>query len=391
MKAFDFYTPTYIHFGENAELEAGKMVRRFGGSRTLLVSGGQSARRSGLLARVTAALEAEGVAWVDFGGAQPNPLLAHAEAGARLGLAEKCDFILAVGGGSAIDTAKAISHGMVHPGEKLWDVWTGKVALKKPVPVGVVLTIPAAGSEMSDSAVLTNRELETKRGLNTDWNRPVFALMNPALALPLPWYQKACGITDIMMHTLDRYFNPVWDNDLTDSIAAGLLRTVIANGRILKADPENYHAMSEIMWCGSLSHNNLTGLGGQKDFSTHQLGHAISAAFDVTHGASLSAVWASWARYVMPSLESRFADYAREVWNIVERDDRKAANLGIDATESFFQELGMPVRLHELEIPVEEATLEKLASLCSYQGARTIGTFCRLNEGEILEVYRMAR
>ncbi len=391
MRAFDFYTPTYIHFGENAELEAGRMVRRFGGSRTLLVSGGQSARRSGLLDRVAAALEAEGVAWTDFPGAQPNPLLSHAEAGVRLGLAKQCDFILAVGGGSAIDTAKAIAHGMAHPDEKLWDVWTGKVSLCKTIPVGVVLTIPAAGSEMSDSAVLTNQALETKRGLNTDYHRPVFALMNPALALDLPWYQKACGVTDIMMHTLDRYFNPVWDNELTDAIAVGLLRTVIANGRALKANPENDHAMSEIMWCGSLSHNNLTGLGGQKDFSTHQLGHAISAAFDVTHGASLSAVWASWARYVMPSLESRFASYARQVWDAQEPYDRRAADLGIDATERFFAELGMPVRLHELEIPVEEATLEKLANLCSYDGTRVVGTFRKLNQEEILEVYRMAR
>lgn len=239
--------------------------------------------------------------------------------------------------------------------------------------------------------MLTNQALETKRGLNTDYHRPVFALMNPALALDLPWYQKACGITDIMMHTLDRYFNPVWDNELTDAMAVGLLRTVIANGRALKADPENDHAMSEIMWCGSLSHNNLTGLGGQKDFSTHQLGHAISAAFDVTHGASLSAVWASWARYVMPSLESRFASYARQVWDAQEPDDRRAADLGIDATERFFAELGMPVRLHELEIPVEEATLEKLANLCSYDGTRVVGTFRKLNQEEILEVYRMAR
>ena len=227
-------------------------------------------------------------------------------------LAFKADMILAVGGGSSIDTAKGIAHGAANPDLKLWDdIWMKQAPLTRSLPVGVVLTIPAAGSEMSDSAVLTNEKLGRKAGLNSEFNRVKFAIMNPELAFTLPAFQLACGITDIMMHTMERYFIPGIKCQLTDEIAEGLLRTVVENGRIIMKNKEDYDAMAEIMWCSSISHNNLTEAGRGKDFSVHKLGHALSAKYDVAHGASLAAVWGSWAKYIYGGAVDRFARYAR--------------------------------------------------------------------------------
>lgn len=255
MRDFTYYVPTEILFGRGAEADTAKEIRKFGGSRVLVVTGGGSVERSGLLARIERGLDEAGLAHEVFRGAKPNPRLSHAREGVQRALAMKADFILAVGGGSTIDTAKGIAHGAANPGTDIWDFWCGKAALERSTPVGVVLTISAAGSETSNSAVLTNEENGQKRGLGHDLNRPAFAVMDPELTLTLPVYQVACGVVDIMMHTLDRYFNPVWDNDLTDGIAEALLRTVIENGRRAVADKSDYHAMSELMWCGSVSHN----------------------------------------------------------------------------------------------------------------------------------------
>ena len=253
MQNFTFYLPTEIVFGRATEFCVGQEVRKHGGTKVLLVYGGRSAKESGLLDRVKHTLADEALAVAEWGGAQPNPRLDHAEAGVELALREQVDFILAVGGGSVIDTAKAIAHGTANPDVRLWDIWTGKAQLTRSLPVGAVLTIAAAGSETSDSAVLTNMEVGKKAGINTPLNRPVFAIMNPELTCTLPKYQIACGIADIMMHTLERYFLPDQKNQMTDEIAEGLLRTVMANGRIAVRDPHDYDAMSEIMWCGSLS------------------------------------------------------------------------------------------------------------------------------------------
>lgn len=390
MRDFAFYAPTRVVFGENAELQAGRLIRDLGARRVLLVYGGGSAVRSGLLGRLRACLAQAGLTTIDFGGAIPNPTLAHAEAGAALAREAGVDFILAVGGGSAIDTGKAIAHGARQPGVALWDVWTGAAPVTQALPVGVVLTIPAAGSETSDSAVLTNEAVGQKRGLSAEQNRPAFALLNPRLAMTLPPYQIACGVTDILMHTLDRYFNPVTDNLLTDAIAESLLRVTLQAGRTLRQGPD-YHAMSELMWCGSLSHNGLTGLGGIKDFAPHQLGHPLSARFGAAHGASLAAVWPSWARYVLQRDPARFAQYARRVWDIETADDETAAQQAIDATERYFQLLGMPVRLDLLGIPVQApAVLEDLADLCTYGKSRTIGSFQVLSYEDVLAVYQMA-
>lgn len=390
MESFVYHMPTEIRFGPGSEDGAAELVRKYGGRRVLVVYGGGSAVKSGLIGRLTAQLEAAGLTAVPFGGAQPNPRLAHAREGAALARAQDVDFILAVGGGSAIDTAKAIAHGAANPGVELWDFWLGKAALTRTTPVGVVLTIPAAGSETSDSAVLTNGD--AKRGLSSSLNRPAFAILDPRLAATLPRFQVACGVTDILMHTLDRYFNPVSDNETTDALAEALLRTVLRNGPAALENPGDEHAMSELMWCGSLSHNGLTGLGGKKDFAVHQLGHALSAKYDVAHGASLSAVWPAWARYVAGSDGfQRFAQFARRVWAVDEAGDEAAARLGIERQTAFFRSLGMPVSLPELGFGVlTEGDLADLAARCSYGHSRTIGSFRVLDEAAMAAVYRAA-
>lgn len=306
------------------------------------------------------------------------------------GIREKVDFILGVGGGSAIDTAKAIAHGVANPGIPLWDIWMKKVPLTRTTKVGVVLTIPAAGSETSDSAVLTNEVIGKKSGLGTELNRPAFAIMNPELTFTLPKYQIGCGIADIMMHTLERYFIPDQKNRMTDEIAEGLLRTVIDSGRKALQNPADYDAMSELMWCGSLSHNNLTGLGRAKDFSVHKLGHALSARFDCAHGATLTAVWGSWAEYVWTNDVNRFVHYAKQVWGI-EGSREETAREGIEKTVSYFKSIGMPVSLGELGIGIQdEKTLEELAMDATMNDTVRLSVLRPLDASDVLEIFRKA-
>ena len=390
MHEFEFYTPTRVIFGAGSLDKLPEAVRRCDAGRVFVVCGGQSAKKSGLLDRVEALLTGAGLAYEAMGGVKPNPRLGLAREAAAKAIAFRADLILAVGGGSVIDTAKAVAHGTANPETDLWEFWTGKAKLTRSLPVGVVLTIPAAGSEMSDSAVLTDEAALAKRGLNTDLNRPAFALMDPALAATLPPRQAACGVTDIMMHTLERYVNPL-KNDVTDAIAEALLRVVIRHGEAVVKDPGDLDAMSEIMWAGSLSHNNLTGLGGKKDFSVHQLGQAIGEKFDIYHGETLSAMWGSYARYVAPTNYARFAQYARNVWDIREPDDEKAALAGIDATEAYFRRLGMPLSLSELSCGVQdEEGLNDLALRCSRNRARTIGSFRVLTYEDMLQILKLA-
>ena len=291
MQAFEYFVPTEIVFGAGSTEKLPELLKKRGLSRVLVVYGGASAKKSGLLDRVFRLLDKADVRYRSLGGVQPNPRVALAREGVQLALESGAELILAVGGGSVIDTCKAIAHGAANPGTDIWEFWKRRAPLTKSMPVGVVLTIPAAGSETSDSAVLTNAEAGEKRGLNTPFNRPAFAILDPLLAATLPVHQVACGVSDILMHTLDRYFNPVTDNALTDELAEALLRVVLEYGPAAVRDAHDEKAMSEIMWAGSLSHNGLTGLGGKKDFATHQLGHALSEKFDVYHGDSLTAVW----------------------------------------------------------------------------------------------------
>ena len=392
MQAFQYYMKTEVIFGEGRAREAARLVKKHGGTRCLVVYGGGSAVRSGLLELICSELTAEQIPFDTFGGVRPNPWLSDAREGVKKAIAMEADLILAVGGGSVIDTAKAIAHGAADPQTDIWEYWSKKKTVTRSLPVGAVLTIPAAGSETSDSAVLTDTTKPLKCGLTTDFNRPAFAVLDPTLCTTLPPYQLGCGVTDILMHTLDRYFNPVSDNEITDALAEALLRVVLDNGRKVLADPTDLHAMGEIVWCGSLSHNGLTGLGSIKDFAPHQLGQAISAVFDTAHGATLSAIWAAWARTVADADNyRRFARFARNVWNITEPDDRTAALAGISAQNAYFKELGMPTSLTEIGHGVLSGEdLERLTDHCSYGYSRTIGSFRVLDADAMRRIYQMA-
>ena len=392
MQSFQYYIKTNVVFGEGSVCRTAELVKKHGGSRVLVVYGGGSAKRSGLLDRVFALLDEALLPYDSIGGVQPNPRVELAREGVKRAVEFRADLILAVGGGSVIDTAKAIAHGAANPETDIWEFWKRREVLTRSTPVGVILTIPASGSETSDSAVLTNEQECEKRGLNTDLNRPAFAILDPKLAMTLPPRQVSCGVTDILMHTLDRYFTPADDNELTDALAEALLRVVIRNGPKVVENENDLHAMSEIMWCGSVSHNGLTGLGAPREFTTHQLGHALSEKFDAIHGETLSAMWGSWARYVWEKKPARFARFARNVWDVDDVDADEAAMLGIEATENFFRSLHMPVSLGELkDVGVQsEEGLQELALRCSYQKTRTIGSFRVLGYDDMLEIYRLA-
>lgn len=385
MRSFTYHVPTEIVFGPGMEKEAGRLCDKYGGRRVLVVSGGGSARRSGLLDRLCDYLAQEGCTAVLFEGAKPNPAVSHAQEGVTLALREKIDLILAVGGGSAIDTAKAIAIGAKQPENDLWDIWSKGLSVTDRLPVGVVLTIPAAGSETSASAILSNPATCEKRSVRSSLNVPMFAILDPLLCATLPRRQVACGVVDIMMHTLDRYFNGVFDNETSDALAEALLRTVIQNGIQAVEDPTDGHAMGELMWCGSLSHNSLTGLGGTRDFTVHKLGNELSACYDSIHAESLSAMWTAWAAYVCDSHPKRFARLGQTVWGLSGDD---LAWQAIQKTRTYFQTLGMPVSLTELGIPPHAA--ERLARCCSQNGVKTIGEFQVLDQRDMERIYTLA-
>lgn len=393
MNPFEFYSPTKVIFGPGVDNKVGEEVKAWGGTKVLLHFGGGSARSSGLLARIELSLSAAGINYVTLGGVVPNPRLSLVREGIELCRREQVDFLLAVGGGSAIDSAKAIAVGLANPELDVWDVYDGKVVPKSCLPLGVVLTIAASGSEASNSSVITNEDGGLKRALNNNITRPRFALLNPELTYTLPPYQTASGIVDIMMHTIERYFCAIKGNEMTDRIAEQVLRNTIRYGRICMAEPQNYKARSELMWAGSLSHNHLTGLGTQGDFSGHALEHELGGMFDVTHGAGLAAVWCWWARYVMSNDINRFAQYAVQVWDCIPDpvDPEVTAREGIQKTEAFFAELGMPVNLAQLGIGrLTDAQIEELAVKCSFFGRRKVGTVKPLEVEDIKAIFRMA-
>ena len=397
MQSFVFHTPTEISFGKGEEEKSGQLVKKYGGTKAIVVYGGGSVVKSGLLDRITTALEAEGIKYTMFGGVQPNPLLSHARDGVKTAVDFGADFVLAVGGGSVIDTAKAIAHGAKNPDIDIWKFWKRLETVEKSLPVGVVLTISAAGSETSNSAVLTDADTGEKRGLGTEFNRPRFAIMNPELTYTVPKYHLAAGITDIMMHTMDRYFTQeAGENEFTDGVAAALLRTVIKNAPILLADPSNYDAASEIMWCGSVSHNGMTGLGRPMDFSVHALSHELSGKFDTSHGASLATMWGSWAEYAIDTKPSRFAKYARSIWRsrgerMSGMDEGALAKLGIEKTVEFFKSIAMPTCFSELGIGIQSDTvIDEMADSCVFYGGRVVGNFKPLIKDDVAKIYKMA-
>ncbi len=391
MQSFTYGNPTKVVFGKGTESQAAQEIREFGGSRVFVVYGGGSVVRSGLLDKVQQELDAAGIPNHALGGVQPNPRLSLARQGVREALDFGADFILAVGGGSVIDTAKAIAHGAAEPAVDIWEYWEGTKNVAKSLPVGVVLTISAAGSETSDSSVLTNEDTGVKRGLSTPFNRPRFAIMDPELTYTLPKFQVACGTVDIMMHTLDRYFTPTCGNQLTDAFAEALLRTVIANGSIAVKNSRDYDAMSELMWCGSISHNGLTGLGAAVDFAPHKLGHELSGKFDVAHGASLSVMWGAWARYSWQAHPERFVQFAKNVWGIERADAQQTALAAIDATVAYFKSLGMPTNFTELGIGVQsDEVLMGMAEKATRGDTMKIGSFKPLDRQRAFEVYQLA-
>ena len=390
MKDFRYYAPTEIVFGKAAEEKTGLYAAKHG-KKALLVYGEGSVVRSGLLDRVKASLEAEGLSVCTYGGAHPNPALSHAEEGVKAALEFGADLIIGVGGGSSIDTAKAIAHGAANPEVPLWDLWTGKAALVQSLPVGAVLTIPAAGSEMSNSAVLTNEAIGKKAGLTTDLNRCRFAVMNPALGSTIPSYQLAAGVADIMMHTMERYFIPDSQAELTDEIAEGLLRTVIKNGTAILKDPADYNAMGEIFWASSLSHNNLTECGRDRDFSVHKLGHALSARYGVTHGASLTAVWGAWAEELYRECLPRFARFAEKVWGVEQDNEERAAAEGIRRTVEYFASAGMPVSLSELGLEPSDEDIRALALDATRNDTVKLSRIRPMDSADIERIFQRAK
>lgn len=389
---FQYYTPTKVIFGRNAEEKTGALVRAEGAKKVLIHYGSGSVVRSGLLARVKASLDAEGIAHVELGGAVPNPRLSLVYEGIALAKREGVDFLLAIGGGSAIDSAKAIGYGVANEGD-VWDFYEHTRKATACLPLGAVPTLSATGSEMSDSSVITKEDGWVKRGYNSDLARPRFAVMNPALTMTLPDYQTACGCTDILMHTMERYFTSGGNMELTDSLAEALMRTVMVNARILRDDPSNYDARAEVMWAGSLSHNGLTGCGnGGNDFATHMLEHELGGRYDVAHGAGLSALWGSWARYVLRDCLPRFTRFAQNVMGVAACDSpEKTALSGIEAMEAFFRDIHMPVTLRELGLSPTDDDLRDMAHRCSLATGGHKGSAKVLYEADMRRIYEMAR
>ena len=392
MKDFNYYAPTEVIFGKTSEGEVASLVRKWGGTRVLLHWGGGSAERSGLLGLVRKKLSEAGIPFFELGGVIPNPILSKVHEGIEICRKEKVDFILAVGGGSVIDSAKAIALGVDYDGE-VWDFFTGKAEPTGAVPIGCVLTIPAAGSEMSGGCVITNEAGNLKRSCDHNSLRCRFAIMNPERTFTLPAYQTACGITDIMMHTMERYFSHDDDMNITDNIAEALLRTVIEIGPKVLENPTDYRLRAQVMWAGSLAHNDLTGCGTTGDWATHQLEHELSGMFGVAHGAGLAALWGSWARYVMHEGLSRFVRFAVNVMGVPNdfTDPEGTALLGIRKMEEFFSSIKMPTGLTALVgHEVSEEQIAELADKCSNYGTCTQGQFKVLSRFDMESIYRMA-
>ena len=393
MNDFNYYAPTEVVFGRESEEQVARLVKKYGGTRVLVHYGGQSAKRSGLLDKICRLLDEGGVSHIELGGVVPNPRLSLVYKGIELCKAEKVDFILAVGGGSVIDSGKAIGYGVCNEGD-VWDFYLGKRQPVACLPIASVLTIPAAGSEMSESSVITNEDGDVKLGYSNDISRPKFAIMNPERTFTLPPYQTAAGVTDMMMHTMERYFTHDGDMDLTTAIAESILREMKNSIFFVLKNPEDYRYRAQIMWGGSLAHNGLTGCGVNEDWATHQLEHELSGMFDVTHGAGLAAVWPSWARYVYKEDVSRFVRFAVNVMDVPNdlTDPEGTALRGIEAMERFYHAIGMPINIHELigrEITDDE--IKEMARKCSRNYQSTCGGFKVLKAEDMEKIYKMAK
>ena len=392
MQNFTFHTPTKVFFGKGTEKQVGEIIKSYGFSKVLFHYGSGSIKKSGLYDVVVASLKESGIDYVELGGVEANPKLSLARKAAELAKSEKVDMILAVGGGSVLDSAKAAAAGAYYDCDP-WEFSSKKRAPEKALPVGTILTLAASGSEMSDSCVITNEDGWLKRGFNAPSNRPLFSIMNPELTCSLPPYQTSCGCTDILMHTMERYFSHEKHTELTDSISEALMRTVMHNAHVLMKDPQNYDARAEIMWAGSLSHNGLTGCGTAGDWASHQIEHELGGMFDVAHGAGLAAVWGSWARYVYQEEPEKFAHFAIHVMGVPADSGtaEKTALAGIRAMEDFFRSINMPVSLSELGVHPTDDQIREMAQKCVFFGHRTVGGFKVLHAEDVEKIYRMAQ
>ncbi len=389
MQNFTFYSPTYFVFGKDQENETGKYVRRFGGNKVLLHYGGGSVVRSGLLDRIKTSLDKEAIPYVELGGVKPNPRSGLVYEGIELCRKEGVDFVLAIGGGSTIDSAKAIAAGVVYDGD-FWDFYQGKL-VEKALPIGTVLTIAAAGSEGSPDSVITNEDGMYKRGATGEGFRPTFSILNPALTQTLPAYQTACGITDIMAHLFERYFTTTKEVEVTDRMIEGLLLTMVHEGPRVIADPNNYEARANIMWAGMMAHNNSCGVGRVQDWASHDIEHELSALYDCAHGAGLAVVFPAWMTYNYKHDVMRFAQVASRVWgcNMDFANPENTALAGIQCFRNFLTSIGMPATFAELG--AKEEDIPKLAHMAAYGDGRTghLGGFVSLSEEDIANIYRL--
>ena len=393
---FEFLVPTKVVFGKDTELETGRLVKEYGGHKVLIHWGGGYVRDTGLLARVEKSLDEAGVAYVELDGVVPNPRLSLAKKGVELCRKEGVDFVLAIGGGSAIDSAKTIAYGLAND-FALEDLFLGKVTTDKIAPIAAISTLAGTGSETSNSAVIdidTMGDTILKRSYNRECARPLFAIMNPELTYSVPAYQTAAPGADIMMHTMERYFTTVRDVQLTDAMAEGLLRTVKTAVPQALANPRDYAARANLLWAGSLSHNGLTGTGRVGDFACHAIEHEIGAIFDVAHGAGLTAIWSSWAKYVIDVDPERFAQFGVNVFG-VENDfhDPKGTGLrGIEAWDQWCHSIGMPTSLTELGIdPTDEQIHAMAQGAVDARGGDHAGNFLELHVDDIEKILRAAR
>ncbi len=389
MDNFTFYSPTCFVFGKDQENNTGKYIKRYGGSRVLIHYGGNSAVRSGLLDRVKASIKKEGLDFIELGGVKPNPRSGLVYEGINLCRREKVDFVLAVGGGSVIDSSKAIAAGALYDGD-FWDYFQGK-HVTKALPIGTVLTIAAAGSEGSPDSVITNENGMYKRSGHGDVLRPSFSILNPALTQTLSLFQMACGITDIISHLFERYFTTTEEVEITDRMIEGLLLTMLHEAPRVIKDPDNYQAQANIMWAGTMAHNNSCGVGRTQDWASHDIEHELSALYDCAHGAGLAVVFPAWMQYTMMNNVSRFAQLAVRVWGC-QMDfahPENTARSGIEAYKRFLRSIGMPSNFAELG--AKEEDIEKLAFNACYGDGRngTLGTFASLSKDDVASIYRL--
>ena len=385
MLDFTYYTPTKVHFGKEKHKEVGKIIKEYGFKTIMMQYGQSSIKKSGLYDEVMASLKENDIKVIEMGGVEPNPKLSFVKEAIKVAKDNNVELILAVGGGSVLDSSKYTATGAKYDGD-VWDFPTRKATPKAGIPVGCILTIAAAGSEMSSSAVVTNMDLNMKRGYNSDFNRPLFAICNPELTYSVSPFQTACGIVDIMAHTMERYFMPYPPTDLTDRISESIIKSVIEAGKTLMENPCDYDARANMMWASSLSHNGLTGCGRENALPVHQLEHALSGEFDqIAHGAGLAVLFPAWAKYVYKNNVERFAVFARRVWDVLESDDEKAALLGIEKMEEFFEFVGMPTKLSDFGISRD--CIDRLCELCTFGRKRSVKCIIDMDYEVIKEIF----